>query len=573
MFDRIWFSIASSIARKVKQAQSYSGKVNKLQRGHSWQAPAFAVLFCLTSLVPVLNGVAQESNVLLRPGIDDMQPANGEAARGFDRVDGAEPDITGNGGARRIDFQTPLTSGADNTVAASGVYQPRNLTTPQRSPNSGLTTGSVLNSRSNTNPRAPKLLPQATVGTPTETGQIVSRANVAASEVEPGTSVVDATPFAATGIRLGVFDLFPTLEQSIGYTSNADSVENGKAAGFSETTAGLRLQSNWSRHDLQIELGSIYQRFFNDESEALPQANADATLRLDLRHDYAFTLRGGYDFTTESASSSNLVVGGGASVVDRPGVHGLTTSAEFAKTAGKLRYSLRGSLARTIYEDATLSDGNKLYQGDRDNVLASATVRVAYQASPAISPFIEGSIGRRIYNIKIDSNGNQRDSRLYSLRGGVDLDFGDKLKGQLSAGYTQEDFKDANINTLGALTFDGSLTWSPVQLTTVTAAVSTSLSPSANINDNGSVNYDARLGVSRQVRSNLMLDANLTASLQDYDTTGRRDITLGVNAGYNYWFNRFVAATGRVSYEKVDSTNAGSSYDVGTVRFGLKFQR
>jgi hypothetical protein len=251
----------------------------------------------------------------------------------------------------------------------------------------------------------------------------------------------------------------------------------------------------------------------------------------------------------------------------------MTTSAELAKTAGKLRFSLRGSLGRTIYEDATLSNGNALYQGDRDNVLATVTGRLSYQASPAVSPFVEASIGQRVHNVRIDSNGNERDSKLYSLRGGVELDFGEKLRGQLSAGYTQENFKDANINTLGAWTLDGSLTWSPVRLTTVTAAVSTSLSPSANINDNGSVNYSGSLGISRQVRPNLTLDANLTAALQDYDTTGRRDVTLGANAGYTYWFNRFIAATGRVSYQNIDSTNAGSSYDVGAVRFGLRFQR
>jgi hypothetical protein len=416
-------------------------------------------------------------------------------------------------------------------------------------------------------------LPQSAVGTPTDTGQLNPRSNVATAAVEPGTPVVDATPYAATGIRLGVFDLFPTLEQSIGYTSNAQSAQNGTAAGFSETNLGLRLQSNWSRHDLQVELASTYQRFFQDESDALPTANADATLRLDLRRDYTLTLRGGYGFTTESASSSNLVVGGGASVIDRPGVHSMTTSAELAKTAGKLRFSLRGSLGRTIYEDATLSNGNALYQGDRDNVLATVTGRLSYKASPAVSPFVEASIGQRVHNVRIDSNGNERDSKLYSLRGGVELDFGEKLRGQLSAGYTQENFKDANINTLGAWTLDGSLTWSPVRLTTVTAAVSTSLSPSANINDNGSVNYSGSLGISRQVRPNLTLDANLTAALQDYDTTGRRDVTLGVNAGYTYWFNRFVAATGRVSYQNIDSTNAGSSYDVGAVRFGLRFQR
>ncbi len=513
---------------------------------------------------------AQEANaqpdlgtVQLRPGFDSPDPVSGRRVLQAQQMDETGP--AGSSGSPNPQEDT-------YSSAANNENPPLDLTTASGSP-VPLVTGSVPADRTNTNPREPRLLPQAAVGTPNDQGQLDPRGNVAAAAVEPGTIVSDATPFAATGIRLGVFDLFPTLEQSIGYSSNSESTQKPVPSAFSETAVGLRLQSNWSRHQLQAELGATYQKFFNGGSEPLPRGNASSTLRLDLRRDYTLTLRGGYNYSTESANSSNLVVGGGVSVIDRPAVHVTTTSAEFARTEGKLRFLLRGALERSIYEDANLSNGTKLFQGDRDNWLATGTARLSWQASPAVSPFVEASIGKRTYYQKIDSNGNRRDSTLYALRGGVALDFGEKLRGQLSAGYTAEDFKDNAINTLGALTLDGSITWSPVRLTNVTASLATTLSPSANLNDNGSVNYAASLGISRQVRPNLLLDARLTGSLQDYDTTGRRDIGVGVDVGYTYWFNRFVAATGRASYQKLDSTAAGSSYDVGTVRFGLKFQR
>jgi hypothetical protein len=244
-----------------------------------------------------------------------------------------------------------------------------------------------------------------------------------------------------------------------------------------------------------------------------------------------------------------------------------------ARVAGRLRFSLRGSLDKTTHEDATLSDGSKLLQRDRDNVLSSVTARLSYQTSGAVSPFVEGSIGKRTFDIKVDSNGNQRDGVAYALRGGLELDFGEKLTGQVALGYAAEEFKDNNIATLSGLTFDGSLSWSPLRLNTITATTTTTLVGSSNVDDNGSILYAGSLGVSRLVRPQLNVDANLTAALQDYDTSGRRDVTLGANAGYTYWFNRFVAATGRVTYQTVDSSEAGSSYDVGTVMFGLRFQR
>ncbi len=499
--------------------------------------------------------MAQETS-LLRPGIDGMSTDTGAVAA-ENQPDATEAPV----------FSSPIETTSNDTTAnetsENNGAQPANLTTG----------GVTAVSRSNTNLRSTSALRQNAVGNLDANGQLDPRSNIPASTVEGGGAPAETNPYAATGLRLGTFDLFPTLEQSVGYSSNADEDENGSGAGFSQTSVGLRLQSNWSIHQFEAELGATYQRFFNGESEDLPTANANASLRLDVGSDYAATFRGAYDLVTESASSANLETGSTATIIDRPNVQTLTASAELARIAGRLRFSLRGSLDKTTHENATLSDGSKLLQRDRDNVLTSVTARLAYQTSGAVSPFVEGSIGKRTFDIKVDSNGNQRDGVAYALRGGLELDFGEKLTGQVALGYAAEEFKDNNIATLSGLTLDGSLSWSPLRLTTITATTTTTLVGSSNVDDNGSILYAGSLGISRQVRPQLSVDANLTAALQDYDTSGRRDVTLGANAGYTYWFNRFVAATGRVSYQTVDSSEAGSSYDVGTVMFGLRFQR
>ncbi len=493
----------------------------------------------------VMQGIAQEAP-LLRQGIDAMSTDDGTFAAD-NQPDSATSQL----------FSTPIDTAANNRT------QPTNITT-----------GSVnAASRSNTNLRSTSAPRQNAVGSLDVNGQLDPRSNLPATTVEGGGARATSNPYAAIGLRVGTFDLFPTVEQSVGYSSNADEDENGSSSGFSQTSVGLRLQSNWSIHQFQAELAATYQRFFNGESQSLPTAYADASLRLDIGSDYTATIRGAYDLITESASSANLDTGSTATIVDRPNVQTLTASAELAREEGRLRISLRGSLDKTKYEDTSLSDGSKLLQRDRDNVLAGVTARLSYQASGAISPFVEGSFGQRIYDLKVDRNGNRRDGNAYALRGGLELDFGEKLTGQLALGYAVEEFEDNNISELSGLIIDGSLSWSPLRLTTITATATTTLDGSSNVDDNGSILYIGNLGVSRQVRPQLTLDAILTAALQDYDTSGRRDITLGANAGYTYWFNRFVAATGRVSYQTVDSNEAGSSYDVGSVMFGLRFQR
>jgi len=513
---------------------------------HSWR-----LLVVATGVIGVLgvaginvdSAKAQQAPIL-RQGISDpVISSSGVIASEAPTVD---PEI----------FTTPLESGTP----------PVDLVSPTSRPTS-------IRELSNNNRRAISTLRQGGVGELDDNGLLDPRNNRPVTAVEGRGATASANPYAATGLRLGTFDLFPTLEQSIGYTSNADESQNGRSSTFSQTDFGLRLQSNWSIHQFQAELGATYQRFFNGTSTNLPAANAEGSLRLDVGREYAATFRGAYDLTTESASSANLVTGSAATIVDRPNVEILSASAELARIEGKLRFSLRGSLDKTLYEDASLSNGSNLFQGDRDNVLSGITTRFSYQISPAVTPFVEGRFSKRIYNIVVDRNGNRRDSNTYALRGGLELDFGEKLTGQVALGYAEEDFKDINIAALKGTTFDGAINWSPMRLTTITASGSTSLVSSTNANDNGSILYAGSVGISRQVRPQLTLDANLTASLQDYDTAGRRDVTLGANAGYTYWFNRFVAATGRVSYQTVDSNVAGSSYDVGSVIFGLRLQR
>lgn len=512
-------------------------------------AGAIAVL-----ALPVVQSIAQETP-LLRQGFDQSNTEEGRDTADTQQNSTASPVFSSP-------IETDATAGNVDSSVVNSV------------PVVNQTTGSVTAvSRSNTNLRTTNVLRQNAVGNLDANGQLDPRSNLPTSTVEGGGAQTVANPYAATGLRLGTFDLFPTLEQNVGYSSNADEDENGSGSGFSQTSVGLRLQSNWTIHQFQAELGATYQRFFNGESVDLPTANADASLRLDVGRDYTATFRGEYDLVTESASSANLDTGSTATITDRPNVQTLTASAELARIAGRLRFSLRGSLDKTTHEDATLSDGSKLLQRDRDNVLSSATARVSYQTSGAVSPFVEGSIGTRTFDIKVDRNGNQRDGNTYALRGGLQLDFGEKLTGQVAVGYAAEEFKDNNIATLSGLTFDSSLSWSPLRLTTITATATTTLIGSSNVDDNGSILYAGSLGISRQVRPQLNVDANLTVALQDYDTSGRSDVTLGANAGYTYWFNRFVAATSRVSYQTVDSSEAGSSYDVGTVMFGLRFQR
>lgn len=412
------------------------------------------------------------------------------------------------------------------------------------------------------------------VGLIDETGAVTPLANTPARPVQGGGSGQDEEdPFAPLGIRAGTFLLFPTLTQSIGYTSNADFTAGGEGAGFSLTEARLAIVSDWALHELRLELGGNYQTFFNDTSDDIPVLEGRVQLRLDHQPDFTTTLGASARRTTESATSDNLSVPPPAVVTGRPDLMTYSVFAETRKRFGLVSGQLRGSATRSVFGDADLSTGGSLSQADRDSTVYDGTLRLTAETGAVLRPFAEAGLGARIYDEGVDRNGIDRDSMIYALRGGLEIDRGEKLNGEIAIGYSNESFDDARLSDLGGLTIDGTIDWSPWRLTTITATAQTRFTPSTDIGESGSATYAASLGIARDVRPNLTLNARILASLRDYEGSGRQDETWQATAGAEWRLNRSVALVGQIGYETVDSTDPSSSYDAYTARIGLRLQR
>ena len=404
-------------------------------------------------------------------------------------------------------------------------------------------------------------------------GSVTPLANQPAAPVQGGTLQSEGSPYSALGIRIGTFNLFPVLTQSIGSTTNAELARDGSSAFFSQTDARLTAVSDWSLHELRGEVGGTYLAYFDSSADDLPTFDASLELRVDHGNDFTSRFGIGYDLTTESAESDNLTVPPPLMVVERPNVHQLNGFAEVEKRAGSFSASMRGSITETIYEGAALSDSSNLSQGDRTNTLYEIQARAGYELSASFQPFVEASVGARQYRQEIDRNGNRRDSMLYALRTGVEFDRGEKLNGEISVGYATEQFEDSAIDDLNGLTVDASINWSPQRLTTFTATAQSVFTGSTNANESGSVTYAMSLNAVHDLRPNLSLNARVLASLRDYDDAGRQDRLLQGQLGAEWRLNRTAAVIATVGHEIQDSTDNGSSYDATTARVGLRLQR
>lgn len=379
----------------------------------------------------------------------------------------------------------------------------------------------------------------------------------------------EENPFAPVGMRLGTFLLKPSLETGLTWTSNANYSAARSPALLSETTLRLNAVSDWSRHSATVDAYGTFRKSVSGEPIDEKKAGIDAKLRLDLADDYTALAALGYALGPESASSPVVIVG----TVGRPLRQTLRGSAGIEKDLGKFRFALTASAERDVYGDAELSAGGTLSQKDRNTTLATVALRGGYEISPALTPFVEIAVGRRAYDEKVDSSGYERSTKRMAARAGVEVDLGEKLSGEIAAGWLEERFDDDRLKPISGATLDASLAWSPLRGTIVNLTGSTTVDGATAAGESGSILYSGGVAVQRELRANLTGNLAFGAAYRDYVGVDGHDMTLSAEVGLTWWFNRYAGITGRARHETQTSTIAGRGYSVDSVFLGLKLQR
>ncbi|MDJ0613331.1 MAG: outer membrane beta-barrel protein [Rhizobiaceae bacterium] len=414
--------------------------------------------------------------------------------------------------------------------------------------------------------RAERASPVGAVFSPQSPDQS-PRGNVAAEPVQSGEAAVfEPDPFAATGFRLGTFEGDFSFEQSIGYSSNVSQNVDGDGGAFSQTDANLSLISDWSRHQLSIGLIGSYRRPFDSDEVDEPLFNANTEMRYDLVDGYTLTTRSFYTFQTQEFTSATLAPG----AVDTPATQNYGGSVELQRTDRKLQFTLRGEIDRDEFDDADLGGGVVFEQDDLNNLEYGATLRVGYEVSPAITPFAEGRYAIRDFELPRDRNGIRRDSEIFELRGGVEIDLGEKAQSELALGYITEDFEDPSLENLDGFTLNGTLNWSPERDTVIALTFGTTTNASINPDENGSIIYDVGLSAERQITERWSLTGNLNYQLETNDD---RNTTFEAGIGSQYWVNRYLALIANGEYVSFSSDATNSDFDEFSVRAGIRLQR
>ena len=93
-------------------------------------------------------------------------------------------------------------------------------------------------------------------------------------------------------------------------------------------------------------------------------------------------------------------------------------------------------------------------------------MRVGYESTPAVKPFVELDADRRHHDLAFDRSGIDRNSHGSAVKIGSTFELSRIVTGQLAFGYLERTYTDPGLPDLKGPSLDGSLTWLATALTT-----------------------------------------------------------------------------------------------------------
>ena len=378
-------------------------------------------------------------------------------------------------------------------------------------------------------------------------------------------------PYEPLGLRVSTFVVKPSVEINRAYDTNPSRSGNG-GSGYTEVVPALKAQSQWSRHELTLDLRGS-QSFYDKESSLnRPMLDVKTNARIDVTRDTKVNVENRFFLSTDYPGSPNLTVG----FAKLPIYYSYGTTLGLTQRFNRLEVSAKGTADRTDYQPTPLVDGSQSSNTDRNYDQYGGALRVGYEVFPGVKPFVEVGGDVRQHDLNIDRDGFQRDSQALVPRVGTTIELPKRLTGEISVGYMMRKFEDPNLVNLNGIVADASLIWNATGLTTVTLGATSRAEETVLPGVSGALRRDVSLTVDHALRRWLIWTVRAGYGFDDYKSNGsldRQDTRTSLGTALVYKLNREVSLKGEYRYDQLRSNIAGSDYEANVFLLGLKLQR
>ncbi|MDZ4730652.1 MAG: outer membrane beta-barrel protein [Xanthomonadales bacterium] len=378
------------------------------------------------------------------------------------------------------------------------------------------------------------------------------------------------------GFRAGSFMLHPGVELAVDYNDNVFySYQNEQSDTIFHVRPYITAQSTWSRHSFSLRLAADVARY------------ADFDIR-DYE-DYFVTAEGKFDFAARNTLGYRFdILQLHEDLNSRDSEQGIEPTVYNLLGAGLNydhyfnRLSLGAALdwRQLTYDDVLGEDGNIIDNEDRDRNQMLASLKASYQFKTDKQAFLTFGWDETEYDQPIDRNGFHRDSSGYFISGGLNFTITSLLIGDVSVGYHKREYDDPQLESVDGIGLGAGLSWSPTQLTTVRASVSSGIEDTTSADASGYFRTLYSLRVDHELLRNLQLSGRLSYSDSDYQSVvgappGSRsnDQIWRAGIGMNYFINRWMFVGASYDFQDMSTNVANDGYKVNRAWLVLGFEK
>ena len=365
--------------------------------------------------------------------------------------------------------------------------------------------------------------------------------------------------YAPTGLDLGAFQFFPTLEIGTVTTTNVGRNKLEDADLGLRLKPGFRLESDWVRHQLSLSGSADVLRYLEHADLAATAGSLDTRFRLDIRRDTRADLTLNYGLTSTGAESTEVPDTATGARVDQT----IGASAALTHNTGSLEGTFKFGLTRNMFGDVALTGGGTEDNTDRDYTEISASLRGNLKSGGLLKPFAEVAYEPRLHDQKKDRAGIKRNSQGVRLVAGVTLDDDPVWSGEIGVTAQLRDYADNSLATAFAPGVAGTVNWQPTDLTRFEFNSGVSLAETVAPGSSATRSWNARFTGSHALRDNLDINAGIAFTYDDGDagdslsTVARLGMAWDVNpyltltAGYQGTWVEGVTSAGDYNEQQV----------------------
>lgn len=376
--------------------------------------------------------------------------------------------------------------------------------------------------------------------------------------------------FDPAGIRVGSFNLLPSVTSGAGATSNTYYTADPVASTFLTTTPTAQLISQWNRHQLMLSGTGTFREYIGQSPRNEVTWQTDARGRIDLGRFSTITIEEISSQLTENQFSGETT----ASVSALSRYRRDFFNIRGVNQVGRMRLTLGADHTLFRFQPLPLLTGGTRSQQNRNRAVTRVTGQVEYARSPDLAFFMQASYADQAFETPLSATVPNLDSTAYRVIGGINFDDPGFARGTIGIGYTHQQFAAAIYTPASGVSVEARLELFPARLTTVSLGLRRTIEITSLYTGGAYWDNRATFRVDREIWRSIIVDVAGEYARQQYVRTGVGANSYQIGVGARYLSSRKVVVDAGVNYgyRGAASNVLGNQFNEIRGEIGLTFR-